>query len=282
MTDDAMGIPAIPGATPRIVGKDVTFAYGDKPVLDGVHFCIEPGAFVGLLGPNGCGKTTLLGAISGTHRLQRGKVLLGERNVASYTPREIARFLTVVPQFSTVSFAFTALEVVLMGRHPFKERFERFTQDDLEICLHSMGLTDTLPFAKKPVTQLSGGERQRVILARALAQQPRVLLLDEATSNLDIRHTVKFMAAVRDLSQRSGVTVAAVMHDLNLAAMFCDEAILLHERTIQAAGPIETVLTRANIEHVYGTPVHVSRSPDGRLAVHLRMREHQSGPESED
>jgi iron complex transport system ATP-binding protein len=256
---------------PYIVGKGVRFSYGSNVVLDGVDFEIKSGRFVGLLGPNGCGKTTLIGLISGTHKFQKGEISIGGNSVGEISAREMARFLAVVPQFNSINFAFTSLEIVLMGRYPFKERFGRFSREDIELCLKCMATTDTIRFSKRPANMLSGGERQRVILARALAQQPRVLILDEATSNLDIRHTISFMATVRKLSQINGITVISAMHDLNLAAMFCDEVILMSNQKIQASGPASDVLTEENIESVYETPVRVERPLNGRPSVHLEV-----------
>lgn len=256
---------------PYIVGRGVEFSYGSNLVLDGVDFEIRSGQFVGLLGPNGCGKTTLIGLISGTHKLQKGEIWIGGRPVGEISAREMARFLAVVPQFNSISFPFTSLEIVLMGRYPFKERFGRFSREDIELCLRCMATTDTIQFSRRPANMLSGGERQRVILARALAQQPRVLILDEATSNLDIRHTISFMTTVRKLSQSNGITVISAMHDLNLAAMFCDEVILMSNRKIRASGPTPDVLTEENIESVYETPVRVERPLNGRLSVHLEV-----------
>lgn len=257
----------------EIVGRNVSFSYGEKLVLDDVNFEIKPGKFVGLLGPNGCGKTTLIGLISGTHHLQKGEILIGKRKVREISACEMARFLAVVPQFNTVNFPFTSLEIVLMGRHPFKERFERTTRRDIEVCLKYMEITDTVQFAKSPITHLSGGERQRVILARALVQQPRILILDEATSNLDIRHIVSFMATVRKLNQIHEITVISAMHDLNLAAMFCDEVIMMKDKKIQAKGLTSEVLTQENIERVYETPVRVENLLNNELAVRLEIPE---------
>ena len=255
---------------PTIVGRNVRFSYGPKTVLDGVDFEIAPGKFVGLLGPNGCGKTTLIGLISGVLRVEEGTIRIDDRPVDTIHPRDMARFLAAVPQFNPIHFPFTGLETVLMGRYPFKDRFGRFSREDIEIGLQCMELTGTIEFARRPVNTLSGGERQRVILARALAQQPRVLILDEATSNLDIRYAVSFMATVKKLSCTQGITVISAMHDLNLAAMFCDEVILTHGRKIQAKGAVKDVLTKEHIEKVYQTPVQVERS-NGRLTVHLEI-----------
>ena len=255
----------------HIIGSGITFGYGSNIVLDGVDFEIKPGRFVGLLGPNGCGKTTLIGLISGTHKLMRGEISIGGRSVSKISAREMARFLAVVPQFNPISFAFTSLEIVLMGRYPFKERFGRFSREDIELCLKCMAITDTIRFTKIPANMLSGGERQRVILARALAQQPSILILDEATSNLDIRHTVSFMAVIRQLSRDRGITVISAMHDLNLAAMFCDDIILMNHKKIQASGLVADVLTKENIENVYETPVRIERASNGKPSVQLEV-----------
>jgi len=254
-----------------IVGKKIEFSYGSKKVLDEVDFKIGHGKFVGLLGPNGCGKTTLIGLISGTHDLKYGEITISGTSVRNISARDMAKFLAVVPQSNTISFPFTSLEIVMMGRYPFKERFSKFLDKDIEICLKCMSVTDTLQFAKRPVNMLSGGERQRVILARALAQQPKILILDEATSNLDIRHTTSFLATVKELSRVNGITVISAMHDLNLASMFCDEILMIGNSRILASGSVDHVLTKENIELAYKTPVKVKRQDDGKISVHLEI-----------
>jgi iron complex transport system ATP-binding protein len=256
-----------------IVGKKVNFSYGQKMVLDEVDFQIKHGKFTGLLGPNGCGKTTLIGLISGTHHLKHGEITIDGTSVRHISARDMAKFLAVVPQFNIINFPFTSLEIVLMGRYPFKDRFARFSSEDMEICLKCMAVTDTIQFARRPANTLSGGERQRVILARALAQQPKILILDEATSNLDIRHTMSFMATVRKLSHTNGITVISAMHDLNLAATFCDEVVLMKDRKIKAIGSVNEVFSQENIETVYNTPIRVERKNDNALSVHLEVPE---------
>jgi iron complex transport system ATP-binding protein len=256
-----------------IIGRKVSFGYGQKIVLDEINFEIEEGKFTGLLGPNGCGKTTLIGLISGTHHLRHGEISIGGTSAREISARDMAKFLAVVPQFNSINFPFTSLEVVLMGRYPFKDRFGRFSREDIQICLECMAITDTIQFARRPANMLSGGERQRVILARALAQQPKILILDEATSNLDIRHTMSFMAAVRKLSHTNGVTVISAMHDLNLAATFCDEVIMMKDRKIKAMGSVNEVFSQENIEMVYNTPIRVERKNDNALSVHLEVPE---------
>ena len=254
-----------------IIGRNIEFSYGAKKILDGVNFEIGHSRFVGLLGPNGCGKTTLLGLISGTRHLSHGDIIIGGTSIRNISARSMARFLAIVPQFNIINFPYTGLEIVMMGRYPFKERFSRFSNKDIEICLKSMSVTDTLHFTKIPVNMLSGGERQRIILARALAQQPKILILDEATSNLDIRHTVSFLATVKELSRTQGITIISAMHDLNLASMFCDEILMMKNGKILAGGSVDRVLTEENIELVYETPVKVEKQGDGKISIHLEI-----------
>lgn len=255
----------------NIIGKNIEFSYGSKKVLNGINFEISHGKFVGLLGPNGSGKSTLLGLISGTRHLSHGDIVIDGTSIRHISPKNMAKFIAIVPQFNMINFPYTGLEIVMMGRYPFKERFSRFSNKDIDICLKSMSITDTLHFTKTPVNMLSGGERQRVILARALAQQPKILILDEATSNLDIRHTVSFLTTVKELSKNNGITVISAMHDLNLASMFCDEILMMKNGKILADGNVEHVLTEENIELVYETPVKIEKHDDGRISVHLKI-----------
>jgi len=190
-----------------------------------------------------------------------GTVLLNEKDVYALPGKEVARNLAVVPQESPMGFGFTSLEVVLMGRTPHLGRFESESAKDLAIARKAMELTNTWHLSERPITELSGGERQRVIIARALAQEPKTLLLDEPVMHLDINHQIEILNLIKKLNREEKMIVIAIFHDLNLATLYCDTVMLLHQRRVFSIGPPERVLTAENIKTVYGADVLVKRHP---------------------
>ncbi|MGA2385304.1 MAG: ABC transporter ATP-binding protein [Candidatus Bathyarchaeia archaeon] len=225
--------------------------YGSIKILEDVSLSVKAGDFVGILGPNGSGKTTLLRSISRTLKPYKGAIMLNDKDLYSLKNIEVAKQMAVVPQDNSISFSFTALEVVLMGRNPHMERFQMETEKDMAIARKVMNLTNTWHLASRPVNELSGGERQRVIIARALAQEPKVLLLDEPLTYLDIINQLEVMDLIKSLCVADGIIAMAVVHDLNLAARYCNNALLLKNGKVYAAGTIDTVLTSENIKNVF-------------------------------
>lgn len=239
----------------------VRCGYDSVKVLDGVTFRVKEGDFVGVVGPNGSGKSTLLRAVSRVLKISEGTVKLGGKAIDSFSKREIARHVGVVPQNGSVAFPFKVSEVVMMGRSPHLGRFSSEGPRDHSVVRRAMERTGTLHLAGRFLDELSSGERQRVILARALAQEPKLLLLDEPTSHLDINYQVGIMDLIKSLNRAEGITVIVVIHDLNLASQYCDSLIMLKDGKVFAAGTPEEVLTEANVEAVYGTPVLITRHP---------------------
>ncbi|MEJ5327108.1 MAG: ABC transporter ATP-binding protein [Candidatus Bathyarchaeia archaeon] len=233
--------------------------YGSVKVLENVSFTVKEGDFVGILGPNGSGKTTLLKSISRTLKPYRGTILLNEADIYSLKSVDVARQLAVVPQDSSIGFNFAALDIVLMGRNPHMSRFQMESSKDMAIAKKAMLLTNTWQFAERPVNELSGGERQRVIIARALAQEPKILLLDEPLTHLDIINQLEIMDLVKSLCDNEKLIVLAVFHDLNLAARYCTSAIMLKKGKIFAAGSLEEVLTSENIKSVFDVDAIVKK-----------------------
>ncbi|PSQ28169.1 heme ABC transporter ATP-binding protein [Halobacteriales archaeon SW_10_68_16] len=235
---------------------DLQVELGGATVLQEVSLSVEPGEFLALVGPNGAGKTTLLWTVNGRLEPARGTVELDGREVAGLSARETARLVATVPQETAVDFAFTAEEFVLMGRTPHRGRFATVTPEDREAVQRALERTETAALAERSVTSLSGGERQRVVLARALAQETPALLLDEPTANLDINHQVRTLSLARTFADE-GTTVVAAIHDLDLAARFCDTMVLLADGRVRAAGPPATVLESGTIEGAFDTRVAV-------------------------
>src|SRR5271157_3469562 len=235
--------------------------YGSTKILENVSLTMKEGDFVGILGPNGSGKTTLLKSIGRTLKPYKGAVLLDNKDIYSLKSVDVAKQMAVVPQDNAISFNFTALEVVMMGRSPHLTRFEMESEKDMAIARKAMNLTNTWHLAQRPINELSGGERQRVIIARALAQEPKVLLLDEPLTYLDIINQLEIMDLIKSLCVSEGLIVMAVVHDLNLAARYCNYALLLKKGHVFAAGSLDEVMTSENIKSVFQVDAMVKRNP---------------------
>ncbi|MFC1486746.1 ABC transporter ATP-binding protein [Thermoproteota archaeon] len=235
--------------------------YGSVNILEDIQFAVKSGEFLGILGPNGSGKTTLLKSISRLLKPRKGTILIGDLNIYNMKTVEVAKQLAVVPQTTPVTFDFTSLEVVLMGRNPHMARFAMESKADMAIAKNSMKLTNTWDFADRPVTELSGGERQRVIIARALTQEPKILLLDEPTTHLDISNQLEIMDLIKHLCKTKKLLIVAVFHDFNLAARYCDSIILLKEGKIVAAGKSYETLTSENVKKVFSVDTIVKKHP---------------------
>ncbi len=239
--------------------QHISMSYGRREILRDVSADVAAGRITAVMGPNGCGKTTLLRLIGGLLEPTAGVVTVDGRDVGSYRPREMAQKVAFVRQHAQTDFDFSAFETVLMGRNPWQRRLQNESQEDWDIVERCMRQTGTweLRFAKP--AQMSGGELQRVMIARALAQQTPVLLMDEPVSNLDIAHQIDVM---RLLKEAEGKTTLIVIHDLNLALQFCDDLLLLHDGRCLYHGPIAEGLTEGNIGTVYGVKAH---RVDGRI-----------------
>ncbi len=246
----------------RLQVKDLSFAFSKDPVLKDISLEIADGEFLGLMGPNGSGKTTLLRCLTNFLSGWTGDITVDDKPIGSFTPRALAKVFAEVPQISSTDFPFTAHDIVMMGRIPhIGSMLEGETKKDMSIVQKAMERTNTLQFAKRHFGELSGGERQRVIIARALAQQPQVLLLDEPTVYLDISGQFEMMDLVKGLNKEQQITTVTVLHDINMAARYCDRIALLSEGRLEAVGPPEEVLTPDTIQTVYGLDVSVRKDP---------------------
>ena len=241
--------------------NDVSFYYGDKPSLENVTFSVGRGEFFGIIGPNGSGKTTLLKCISGILKPRSGVIRLNGLNIYVLSEKEIAKNIAVVPQSSNIDFDFSAQEIVMMGRNPYLSRFSMEDQKDYKVVEEAMEFTSTKHLAQRLVRSLSGGELQRIIIARALAQQPKLLLLDEPTAHLDINHQLEIMDLIRKLNKGSDMSVVSVFHELNLASQYCDRLALLDHGRVSSLGIPDHVLTRENIRRAYHINVLVKKHP---------------------
>jgi iron complex transport system ATP-binding protein len=249
---------------------DVSFRYhADTPlVVDGVTLEVARGDLVGILGPNGSGKTTLLRLLSGTRAPTSGTVRLVGEPLHGLSRRDIARRLAVVPQDVELAFEYTALEIVLMGRHPHLGLFQVEGPADDAIAREALAATGTAHLESREFHTLSGGEKQRVVIAAALAQSPDVLLLDEPTASLDLGYQLDIAALLSTLNRDRGVTMAISTHDLHLAASICRTLVLMRGGRVLAHGPADAVLTPAHVRALYDVEADVHVHPDtGHMTV---------------
>lgn len=238
------------------------FGYGRRQgepsfSLHDVSVTVPRGSLTGLLGPNGCGKTTLLKLMSGVLRPKQGAIALDGRPMPGIPRRELARHVAVVPQETHPAFDYSVMEMVLMGRHPHLGAFELEGPSDLAIARDALLATGTLHLAERPYMTLSGGEKQRVVIAGALAQSPDVLLLDEPTASLDLGYQLEIAALLSRLNHERGVTMVLATHDLNLAASLCHTVVLMRDGRVLAQGATRDVLTGAAIRQLYDVDADV-------------------------
>jgi iron complex transport system ATP-binding protein len=241
----------------RLEVETVDWSVDMLPIVRGVSLEVTPGKLVGLLGPNGCGKSSLLRCIYRAYQPDCGMIALDGVNINRLTPQEFARVTGVVLQETPTEFEFTVQEVVLMGRSPHKRLFDRDTPQDSVIVRTALERVRMSAFSERQFNTLSGGEKQRVLIARALAQQARLLILDEPTNHLDIRYQLEVLELIKGL-QVSGLVA---LHDLNLAAYFCDYLYLMKDGQVVASGTPETVLRSEVIHAVYEVHTEVIRHP---------------------
>lgn len=241
--------------------ENASFGYPKTLVMESMNLRVAPGEMVGILGPNGSGKTTFLKAVSGTLPLNAGRIKVQGKDIAHMKPRQRARSMACVPQNLDMVFSIRAQSMVLMGRYPHASFWGGHTARDKDIVKWAMDKTNTWRLRNRFVNNLSGGERQRVVIARALAQEAPVLLLDEAVSGLDIGAGIEIYDLLRSLSS-GGATVVSAIHDLNLAALYCQRLVFLKQGQIVADGPVERVFTSEIIQRIYNAKVNIFRHPD--------------------
>ncbi len=241
--------------------KQVSFSYLDGLVLHNVDLSVGAGEMVGLIGPNGSGKTTLIKLVSGVLKPGQGEVRLDDSNLSLLKRKTVARSVAVVPQQFHIPFAFTVGEVVMLGRIPFIRAMAGETVVDKDAVSAALAVVGIGELVERRFDELSGGERQKVILAMALAQQPKLLLLDEPTAHLDIAHQIEILELVRSLNAEQGITVIAAMHDLNLASLYFDRLVVLKEGGVVAEGTPTEVLTEKMIRDVFSASVRVEQHP---------------------
>lgn len=251
----------------NIQTDNIQVSFGSKTILQDISLDIRNKEFVGIIGPNGSGKSTFLKCLYRVLQPNHGKISFDGTEMSSLSHRDTALKMAVVAQHSTVNFDFSVLEMVLMGRSPYKGLLDRDQIDDYEIARHALAQVGLSDFESRNFNTLSGGEQQRVILARALAQRTECLVLDEPTNHLDIKYQLELMTIVKRLD----ATVVVAIHDLNLAAIYCDRLIALKDGLVVCTGTPHEVLTEETIRHIYGVSATVQTLPNGRLNIIYNM-----------
>jgi iron complex transport system ATP-binding protein len=235
--------------------------FDGRQVLRDIGFEVKPGEFFGIIGPNGSGKSTLLRLLSGVDPASAGNIKLQGKSIAAYSRKELARWLAVLQQDALPPMGFTVREVVEMGRYPFQNWLGEDTADASALVDHIIEKLDLGPLLDRTIELLSGGERQRVALGKVMAQQPSLLMLDEPTTFLDIGYQIQMMDYIKGWQRETSLTVVAVLHDLNLAAQYCNRLLVVHEGRLAAIGTPEEIIKSELIAQVYGTEPIVLKHP---------------------
>lgn len=250
-----------PGPAPDFELVEVAFSLARRVLLAPLSLTLHAGAVTGLIGHNGSGKSTLLKLLSRQLEPSSGQARFGGAPLAEWRPRSFAREVAYLPQHPPLAAGLSAAELVALGRYPWHGALGRFGAEDAEAVADAMALADVTAFGDRMVDELSGGERQRVWLAMLVAQRARWLLLDEPTSALDVAHQIDVLALVKRLSQERGVGVVVVLHDVNMAARFCDDLVALRAGRLIARGAPSEIVAREPLQRIYGLPMEVFRHP---------------------
>lgn len=258
---------------PRLEARTLSCAYavnGRQSVVKDVSLGLYRGEVVGLIGPNGAGKTTLLRALSRLLPPQTGQVLLEGRDIWQLSPRQVAKRIGRVPQSTELVWSYTVDHVVSMGRFPHRNWLAPFNSHDTVAVEQALNRLELQSLRRRPLHTLSGGEQQRVLIARALAQEPTILLLDEPIANLDINHQYQVLTLLQELAQRSQLAIILAIHDLELAARYCDRLVLLHRGEVWAAGQPTEVLQVEHLRTVFGVETQLYLDPMGQWALSVQ------------
>ncbi len=252
-------------------GQNLSGGYGNQPIVRQLNLTLRPGEWLSLVGPNGSGKSTLLKLLSNGLPISQGSVLLEGKAIQHFSPSEVARRLSLLPQQPTIPEGLTVRELVSLGRSPHQPWWQWQTDSsDIQKVQEALERTQLEDFSERPVAQLSGGERQRAFLALALAQETKLLLLDEPITFLDLRYQLELLELLKTINQEQQLTIVTVLHDLNLAARYSDRVVLLHEGKIWASGAAHEVLTPEHLAKVFGIEAALIETPVGLQIFPLR------------
>ena len=254
--------------------EKITLDYGQQPVIKDLSFQLHPGELFGLVGPNGCGKTSIIKALSRVLSPSAGRILLDGKELTVISRNELARFIGVVPQNPYLPETFTVFEVVILGRNPYLGLFSRETAGDIAIVWQAMQRTDITHLAKRRIGELSGGEKQRVTIARVLAQEPQVILMDEPTANLDISQQQDILDLVAGMCYEQNIAGLIAIHDLNIAAQYCTRILMLKNGQRYTEGTPGEVITAENVREVFDAETTIYPHPENNLPMVLPNGNH--------
>jgi len=241
--------------------NEICFSYDSREILKGISFEVSASVFLGIIGPNGAGKTTLLRCINNALKPTKGVIYFDGKEVRQFSRKEIAKNIGVVPQRDDINFPFSVYEIVMMGRFPHLGFLDKENPKDYEMTEKALEEVGIKHLSQCRIDEISGGEFQKVIIARALAQEPKVLLLDEPTLHLDINHQLEILEFIKNLVLKNDLVVIMVTHDLWLASRYCDSLLLIKEGKIHSCGKVNEVLTKDNIKDVYQIEVDIIQHP---------------------
>ena len=255
----------------KVQVKNLRFSIDKKEILKDISFEIPKGSFVGVIGPNGCGKSTLLKNIYRLYKPSSGSILLDNKELAKMKDKDCAKEIAVLAQESNTHFDFTVEQIVKMGRYPYKSVFEDYSKDDLQMVKEMLQKVGLESFGERSFSELSGGEKQRTLIARALVQNTEFLILDEPTNHLDIGYQIQLMDLVKGLN----ITTLSAIHDMNLAAMYCDYLIVMKDGKIIKFGTVEEVINSEMLKDIFGVNAHVGVNPVNKKLQVSFMHTHE-------
>jgi iron complex transport system ATP-binding protein len=248
---------------------NIILDYGSRPVIKDVSFQLQPGELLGLVGPNGCGKTSIIKSLSRVLALSSGRILLDGKDITEISRNELAGIIGVVPQNPYLPETFTVFEVVVLGRNPHLGLFSGESPHDIDIVRQAMATTGITQLAKRKIGELSGGERQRVTIARVLAQEPQIILLDEPTANLDIAQQADILDLITGMCRENNIAGLIAIHDLNIAAQYCTRIIMLKNGRFFVEGLPGEVITAENVRQVFDADTTIYPHPENSLPMVL-------------
>lgn len=249
----------------------LSWKLGDEQeaILNQVSQTFHEGIFYGIMGPNGSGKTSFIRHLLRFLAIQEGKIQLKNHELDTYTRKDLATYISFVPQNVNLEVDFTVYEMIAMGRTPYSKRFKSLTEEDEKIIEHAIQIMHCESLQDRPFSYLSGGEAQRVLVARAIAQDTKCLILDEPISHLDIRYQVEIMETLKYLNEKEGKTIIAILHDLNLCAAYCKQVVLMNKGKIHASGSVEEVLTKKHLKEVYDMTFEIYEQADRKQKFYI-------------
>lgn len=243
----------------RLEVRDISFERNGKKILKNISFDMYSGEIVGVIGPNGSGKTTLLKTLNNINEKNSGTIKVKGKDISEFEDKELARNISFMNQNTNIGFDFPCIDVVVLGRYPYLDKFQEYSKKDMEIARKYMELTNTLKFQDKSILSLSGGERQRVLFAKTLTQEAQIVLLDEPTASLDMKYEDEIFRILQGVKEE-GKSIIAIIHNLRTAIKYCDRLILLSEGEIIQCGTPEEVITEENLKKIYNIDVRVYKN----------------------